>query len=366
MKRILLLADINSSHTKKWAIGISNTGWKVYIYGLHSPKNDWYSEYGIEIKTFGLDHEVANGSTIGKLKYFKAKNSVRAFADEIKPDIIHAHYATSYGMLGKLVKRRPYVVSIWGSEIYNFPQKSFIHRMFFKNILKYPDVVCSTSHDMTELCQSFVQRPIEIVPFGIDVSLFKSGIISSTEKEKITFGTVKALEPVYGIDRLLKSYAEFRKQSNLDTELVIFGSGTLEQELKKMSIELNIDQHTHFKGFVSGKELIEAYDSLDVYCALSIRESFGVAVLEAESMGIPVIVSDAGGLKEVVKDGQTGFIINNGEIEGVVQAMFKLTDASLRKELGDNGRSFVMNNFNFEKNLIDQIGIYDNLIENDK
>lgn len=365
MKKVLLLADINSTHTQKWAIGIIESGWKVFIFGLHAIKNDWYSEHGIEVKSFGLDSEVAGGSIFGKLKYFKAKNEVRDFVDQINPDIVHAHYATSYGMLGKLTKRRPLVVSVWGSEIYDFPQKSVAHKMFFKWIVKSPDAVCSTSQDMAKVCQTFVNRPIEIIPFGIDTSYFKTDKMLN-ENEVLTFGTVKGLEPVYGIDRLLKAYATYTKKTDQDSQLFIYGRGSSEEELKKLAIDLNIDKQTYFKGFVSGKELIKAYESLDVYCALSVRESFGVAILEAESMGIPVIVSNAGGLKEVVKDSQTGYIIKDGSEVIAADAMVILSDLSKRIEMGTNARQFVIDNFDFKKNLRDQIKIYDELIAKNK
>ena len=268
-------------------------------------------------------------------------------------------------MLGKLAKRQPLVVSIWGSETYDFPQRSSIHKAFFKWVIKYPDVVCSTSEDMAKVCQSFVNRPIEIVPFGIDTARFKMDK-DREESGMLTIGTVKSLEAVYGIDRLLRAYAAYRNKSEQPSQLIIYGSGSQEIELKQMAIELNIDEHTYFKGFVTENNLIDAYASLDIYCALSLRESFGVAVLEAQAMGLPVIVSDAGGLKEVVEDGITGFIVENGNADKAASQMDALSNAITRKEMGDKARQFVVDNFDFQKNLKDQVKIYDELIAKKK
>jgi len=54
----------------------------------------------------------------GGARYILAAPRVRRLLGRIKPDIVHAHYATGYGLLGSLAASSPYVLSVWGSDIY--------------------------------------------------------------------------------------------------------------------------------------------------------------------------------------------------------------------------------------------------------
>lgn len=359
MSSVLLLSDVNSSHTQKWAIGLKSKGWDVFIFSLHEVKEDWFSEHNISIETFGLPLSSAGGGVMQKLKYFRAAKLLESYERQVNPDIIHAHYATSYGELARLIKK-PFILSLWGSDVYNFSHRSPIHKWYFKRIVKAANVVCSTSKDMAEECKKYIDVDINIIPFGIDFKRFNSTKVKA--RDVLTIGTIKSLEDVYGIDRLIKAYASFKQGFSGESQLLIYGSGSKLEELQLLTKELNVEKEVKFMGFVSGNDLLNAYDSLDIYVALSRRESFGVAVIEAEAMKLPVIVSNAGGLVEVVVDNETGFIIEDGDVDKAAEAINKLTDTTLRLQLGENAYAFVEKNFNFDKNLEDQIKLYNSVL----
>ncbi|MBK7852956.1 MAG: hypothetical protein IPJ66_17980 [Bacteroidetes bacterium] len=59
MKRILLLSDINSAHTQKWAGAVANAGFETGIFSLSAPVSDWYTQLGIQLLAsdgFGKKH----------------------------------------------------------------------------------------------------------------------------------------------------------------------------------------------------------------------------------------------------------------------------------------------------------------------
>jgi glycosyltransferase involved in cell wall biosynthesis len=91
---------------------------------------------------------------------------------------------------------------------------------------------------------------------------------------------------------------------------------------------------------------------LDIYCAFSRFESFGVAILEASACEKPVIVSDADGLAEVTLDGQTGLVVPKEDIDASANAMVKLIqDVQLRQQMGKAGRQHVLENYTWDKSL---------------
>jgi len=354
--RILFLADINSVHTEKWVKSLISKGYKVGVFSLSQNKSAWPDQLNITYECFDLnDESIRSNKRFAKSEYFKAIGQLRPFQESFEPDIIHAHYASSYGMLANKLNFPNTVVSLWGSDIYEFPKRSFLHKFLIKKVLRKAPVVCSTSQAMIKEAKRYVSRSYELTPFGIDVNTF---LDSESINSVYTIGTIKSLEHIYGIDRLIKAYAEYRQTSTIESRLKIYGRGSELDVLKKLTVELNIGDHVSFEGFVSGDDVIKAFNSLDVYVALSRRESFGVAILEAQSTGLPVISSDVGGLPEVV-DPNSGFVLSDNLINRTAELLKDLEDNNNRKLRSKSARQFVIDNFSDDACVDKLIKVYD-------
>jgi glycosyltransferase involved in cell wall biosynthesis len=106
-----------------------------------------------------------------------------------------------------------------------------------------------------------------------------------------------------------------------------------------------VDQVSHqaVPGWLNRFDIFVAPSRLD-------SESFGVAAVEASACGIPVVVSDVGGLPEVVKNGSTGLIVPRDSPEELASALRRLLEsATLREKMGETGRSFVVEEYEWEK-----------------
>ena len=89
--------------------------------------------------------------------------------------------------------------------------------------------------------------------------------------------------------------------------------------------------------------------SIDIYLLLSGYDTFGMTIIEAEVMRVPVIATNVGGTSEAIINGKTGFLVNQGdvkEIEGKINLL--LNDQNLAKQIGNDGRKFVIENFSWE------------------
>jgi glycosyltransferase involved in cell wall biosynthesis len=148
-------------------------------------------------------------------------------------------------------------------------------------------------------------------------------------------------------------------------KLLIVGGGSQDKYLKELVKKLEIDRDTVFTGKVPYDEVINYYNMLDIYVAVSTldSESFGVAVLEASSCEKPVIVSDVGGLPEVVENGVTGFVVPARDSDSTAIAMEKLIlDKQLRERFGANGRSRVLKNYLWQDNVRQMQEIYEEML----
>jgi glycosyltransferase involved in cell wall biosynthesis len=358
---ILLLADIGSSHTEKWALGLASRGVKVGLFSLNYSSRNWYENNENIDLLFQPGDKVVRNEILHKFGYLGYLPKLRSKIRTLNPDIVHAHYASSYGFLGALIGFHPLVLSIWGSDIYSFPKEGLLKRKILQFVLKKADEICSTSHAMAIEMSSYTSKKAHVIPFSIDTDRFCKTMVKRSGP--IVFGTVKALENVYGIDRLLRSFAKFLQMTKSDAVLHVYGSGSQENNLKTLAGNLGVAEKVSFMGFVTGDDLISAYQNIDVFIALSRSESFGVAVLEASSMEIPVITSNVGGFMEVVSNDETGYIVDGENLEQIVGKMKLLAeDDELRLKMGQNGRAWVIDKYNFQSDLTSQIQLYQKAI----
>ena len=148
----------------------------------------------------------------GVVGYFSMVPAVRELLDRIEPNNpLNAHYASGYGTTARLVNCHPYVLSVWGSDVYDVPHKSPLHKWLVKKNLRAADQLASTSHCMAEEIRTLALEltDIAITPFGVDIATYK-GIapFGAVEKPKLVIGTVKTMKPKYGIDTLIEAYAQ--------------------------------------------------------------------------------------------------------------------------------------------------------------
>lgn len=357
--KICYLGDANSIHTKKLCWFFRDKGYDVSVISLNDGEIEGVKVYSMAMK---IENQ---GSSIAKLKYLKNIMEIKKIVRDLNPDILHAHYATSYGLIGSMVNYKPYIISVWGSDVYDFPNKSFIHREILKYNLKKADLVLSTSKVMAEETNKYTDKEILITPFGVDIDRFKPNKDNKEKNDEIVIGTVKTLEDNYGIDYLIKAFnIVIKRNKNLKLKLRIAGKGSKEEELRNLCKEFNIEDYVEFLGYIEQKEVPRVFNSFDIAVFPSIFESFGVAAVEAEACGIPVIVSDAGGLMEATSSEYSSLIFKKKDINDLVNRIETLLyDNELRQRMGINARKFVEENYNYIDNFNYMNSIYLDLMK---
>lgn len=355
--RVLLLADVASGHTEKWALGLARQGIEVGIFSLNKTQFNWMAnEPNVRVLFELKERHVANGIS-SKLTYFTYIPKLKKIIADFKPDIIHAHYASSYGLLGALCRFHPFVLSAWGTDVMKFPQESFMNKKIIRFNLKCADVVCATSHTIDKYIQEIYKRKVNVIPFGIDFDTFKPNT-DLRNKEHFVFGAIKSLEKVYNIDVLIKSFALCHSKYP-NTRLLIVGDGTEQKSLKELVKQMGLNHSVEFAGRVPSKQTPEYFNKLNCLVNISQYESFGVSVIEAMACKVPVVVSDTGGLKEIVQTGENGICVQPGNIEETALAMEKIMiDKGFTEKLIEKAYKAVKDRYDWKNNLNDQIMLY--------
>lgn len=366
--KIFILSDTNSIHTKRWVLALSEKGIEIFLFGLNKCESEFYNDIrNVTIFHANITNNLKNRTNVGsieKLKYLSVIKVLKNKIKEFKPDILHAHYASSYGLLGSLTNFKPYIISIWGSDVYCFPKQSIVHKYLFKYVINKADILLSTSHCMANEIKKYTTKKIKITPFGIDTNQFKKMSIDENNND-IIIGNVKTLLFSYGIDTLIKAFHVVinNNMNKNNIYLYILGKGEHENYFRKLVRELNIEDKVKFLGFVENYKLPNYYNKFTMAVSLSNFESFGVVAIEAMSCECPVIVSDAPGFTETVLNNVTGYIVPKKDIEKTADAMQKLiNNKELRNSMGAEGRKRVLELYNWEENVNQLLKIYNQTI----
>ncbi len=349
MNKILILSDINSAHTQKWVSAMIKHGYQVMLFSFTDPISDWYKSYSnFSFLSLGYNKKGKAFSLFAKTKltYFKSLPILKKCVKDFQPDIIHSHYASSYGLMGSLLKFSPYYVSVWGSDVFEFPKRSSLTKRILKRVFKTADKIFSSSRIMAKEIELYTDKKAIVIPFGVDTTIF---IPKNKEKSNIiTLGFIKSIEKIYGIDILVKAFSIAYKQTN-KLHLRIVGDGSLKTEIEQLISDLNLKDAVTLVGRVPYNQIASEYQKLDLFINPSRFESFGVSVLEASSSGIPVIASNVGGLKEVVENSKTGVLVDPENTQELANAILEFaSDEDLRLKLGQNGRQYVLDNYSLE------------------
>ncbi len=356
--KILLLSDTYSEHTEKWALGLANSGIKVGLFSFNKASYDWYQHENITV-FFEPEKKINAESSLTKLAYLKYVSILKKIIKHFKPDILHAHYATSYGLVGALSGFHPFIISSWGTDVIKFPNKNFVAKSILKYNFKHADLLCATSYTIKNYIGAVVKKDVEVVPFGININEFcKKEVTSLFQKDDFVIGSIKPLESIYNIDVLINSFSELASKHDA-LKLMIVGEGSAEAELKALVKKLGIEEKVVFTGRIPFAEISNYYNMLHVLVNISEYESFGVSVIEAMACGKPVVVTNVGGLQEIVKSDELGIkveIRNQNQTRDAIEKL--ISDKKFYDQVSKNARDYVVQNFNWENNLKQMIDLY--------
>jgi len=357
--KILLLSDTFSEHTEKWALSLANRGLKIGLFSFNKASYDWYNHPNITI-FFEPDTKINAESTLTKLAYLKYVSILKKIIKHFQPDILHAHYATSYGLVGALSGFHPFVISSWGSDVMKFPNKNFVAKSILKYNFRSADALCATSHVIKEYISKISTKPVSVIPFGIDGTVFKPfAKVSPFGDGHFVIGCIKSLESIYKIDVLIKAFASLAIKYP-DVRLLIIGQGSQAEKLKTLVKELDLENKVSFTGRVPFNEIASYYNMLNVLVNISEYESFGVSVIEAMACGKPVVVSNVGGLAEIVENDHLGLKVNVDAADETAAAIERLiSEPELYASISNQARVHVMEKYNWENNLSAMIHLYE-------
>lgn len=286
-----------------------------------------------------------------------------------KIDVIHAHMppAELYARLAIFFAKYKsgFVISKHNDEPFF---RGFGSKCIGSWVSRRAQKIIAISDSVNKYMQSnlgIMKDKLVTVRYGIDSSIYSKRNTKFTETlraewnreaDGIVIGTVARLVPQKALHVLLKAFAKYRVKTSLSVVLVIVGRGPLEVELKKLAEDLGIQKSIKWVGF--REDIHNVMNAIDIFTLTSSYEGFGLVLLEAMAAGRPVVASNVSAIPEVVIDRKTGILCPAFDSDAFASAFYDLENKSLRKSLGESGKTRVENEFTLLKMAVNTRQVY--------
>lgn len=294
---------------------------------------------------------------------------ILAFSEskQINYDVIHSHYWLSGLAAGQLktkwdipIIQMFHTLALLKNKIAKSPVELENENRINseKKVLQIADRIVVATIDehqhLDDLYQADVNKIVTIPP-GVDTNRFypiqedeAKAFLNIPKDEKMLL-FVGRIEPLKGIDTLIKAIAQMRKSDVMSTcphYLYIIGGDpngeVIDEEseihrLKRLCHDLGVDDLIIFMGKKDQDTLPYYYSAAEIVVMPSNYESFGMVALEAMACATPVVATQVGGLQHLVQDGVTGFIVPHNDPDALEEKLTRLIcQPDLCKEMALN------------------------------
>lgn len=353
--KICFLGDAGSIHTRRWIEYFRDTGNEVHLISFRNADISG-------IKFYYMGDSINIDSDGGNKAYLKKVPKIRRIIKEINPDLINAHYLTSYGFIGSLIKgRTPLVVSTWGTDILVTPKKNKAYKLLTEYVLKKCDLVTSDSDYMSEEIVNLKadKNKVLTVPMGVSLSDVDFNNVSKS-RENI-FLSMRTLCENSNVECILDAFKLVLEKYS-DSKLIITNSGSSEKDILNYINELGIESNVDFKGFINREELFDLLNKGLSFVSIPTSDSTSVTLLESMISGSFPIVSDLPANREWIEDEVNGLILNDFNSKKLSELMIRtIEDKSLVKKAQDTNREIIKERAIWEDNMQIVLDAYRNL-----
>ncbi|WP_159904796.1 glycosyltransferase family 4 protein [Salinirussus salinus] len=293
---------------------------------------------------------------------------VAQFLREQQVDLLHTH-STEAGVIGRwasLLARTPVTIH----EIHGDPiaaDRQTLLNAFIWIVERLSAPLATTLIVKSERIQElFLRRGIgtqdqyELIYHGVNIEEFSTAspapLPESTSQLRLLF--VGRLQSGKGLFDLLNSFEML--VGRYDVDLLIAGDGPLAPDLKREVKRKSMDATIHFLGYRDDVPRLLA--AADVLVLPSYREGTPRVISEALISGVPVVSTRVAGIPEQVTDGESGFLIKPGDVDGLVGALDKLLGSpELRHQMARSCRSEATR-FTIDREKKEIVRLYERLL----
>jgi len=187
-----------------------------------------------------------------------------------------------------------------------------------------------TKHQIEKLLKVESSR-IHVIYHGVDHETFHPNGEKFSRPTLLSLGRLKKYK---NLEHLLQAYGQ-AKRSVPDLRLVICGGGDYKEHIVDVARCLNLDD-VIFVSRVKDEERVRLLQKSWALCTPSLVEGWGLVITEAAACGTPAVAYDGGGSREAIVDGETGYLVKNGDIKALSERIVVLNqNEQLRRSMSN-------------------------------
>ena len=294
----------------------------------------------------------------------KLVDTVKTFGIEL----LHVHYAIPHAYAGYMAKQMlkdqgidlPIVTTLHGTDVTLVGKHPF-YKPAVTFSINHSDCVTSVSESLKQdtLNVFEVHKEIKVIPNFVDFSKHQHhdedcqrSLIAHDDQKIITH--ISNFRKVKRIDDVVEVF--YRIQKEVNAILIMVGDGPERLKAMETCEKLGIENKVKFLGKSNQVYQILCYS--DLFILPSASESFGLAALEAMMMRVPVISTNVGGLPEVNIEGESGYLFELGDVEGMAQKSISLLNDEQKLESMKDSAYTLAKRFDIETVVNQYITVY--------
>lgn len=361
--RLAYLGDPNSRHTRHWLAFFLDRGHQVH---LLVPAHDNIAD--------GLDRRVRVERftawprvPVRGLGSLVTAVALRRLLRSLRPDVLHAHALSRYGVAGWLSGFHPYVLTVWGSDVLVVMRRSATSRLRARLALGGADLVTGGSQ---ELIRAAIESGAhadrtQYVHFGVDTERFTPhgeasdlGRRLGLEGRRVVLSN-RAIVPLYR----QRVVVEALPQLAPDVVVVMTRHGGREDEIAAVlarARELGVEERVRILPQVDDRDMPDLYRLADVVVSVPASDGGPISVAEALSVGRPVVATDLPSVREWLADLEPSWLVpldDPNAVARTIRAILGRPPAEL-EELAARGRAAVEGRASLRDNMLRMEGLY--------
>ena len=331
--RIAYLSIGGHIHTERWLAYFVEKGHDVHLLTVQpSPMP------GVRV------HDIRTGIRLKALHYAVALGKVRRILREIAPDLLHTHFLTGYGYWGAFSGFHPFIMTVWGDDVYLTPHQSFLKGKLARRVLAKADLLTGDSRDILEhaVRMGADAARCHVILWGVDLDSFRPDALSSDVRQRlgipedapVVISVRSFTQPYYNIDVIVAAVPSIMSAFP-DAHFIFAGNEGDDDAFRRIARGLGIDERAHFVGRIPHDDLPSYLVASDVFVSVPSVDATAVSLLEAMACGTPVVVSNLASALEWVVDDESGIVVAPRDTGALADAVIRLLRSSdLRNRLG--------------------------------
>lgn len=276
--------------------------------------------------------------------------------------------------IGRRLRKRMVldIIDVWSDHPFSRDPYSMLQMQIMKRAINNSDHVVVCHEPMKTLVKRINgEKPVSIVPNGVDIELFAPKERDTALAKEVGVGeddVVVAfcghITNVKGLDVLAYS-AKAILEKHDETVFLIIGDGPFLNEVKALTAKLGLSRKFRFVGFVPSQ--VDYLSLADICVAPYIlvpHLEFVYPMKTAEYMAMekPVVISKLPSEEDVIALSGGGIQVTPGNVTELASSIVELIeDESLRRKLGEKGRRYVEQNLSWSKIAQKLVGIYESV-----